>query len=74
MDTIIAAPPQLTLGGLHRMDTADTLGRMIGQAGEDVGEPGTGVDVVKFGGLDQGVDGGGSLGTDIRRDLIVPGV
>src|SRR5512134_797341 len=38
---------------------------MIGQAGEDVGEPGTGVDVVELGGLDQGVDGGGSLGTDI---------
>ena len=36
---------------------------MVGQPGEDVGEPGLRVDVVELGGFDEGVDGGGALAT-----------
>jgi len=36
----------------------ETFCRMVGEAGEKVGEPGTGIDVIELGGLDQGVDGG----------------
>src|ERR1700685_298791 len=39
---------------------------MIWESGEHVGEPGTGVDVVELGGLDQRVDGGGAPAAFIR--------
>ena len=38
----------------------DLLGGMIGQSGQDIGEPGLRVDVVELGGFDQGVDGSGA--------------
>jgi hypothetical protein len=38
----------------------DAPGRVIGQAGEHVGEPGLGIDVVELGGGDQRIDGGGA--------------
>ncbi len=38
---------------------------MVGDAAENVFEPGLGVDVVELGGGDQGVDGGGALATAI---------
>jgi hypothetical protein len=39
---------------------------MIGQAGEDVGEPGLGVDAVQLRGFDQRVHGGRAFATAIR--------
>ena len=38
---------------------------MIGDAGEDIGEPGLRVDVVQSRGLDQGVEDGGALTTAV---------
>ena len=38
---------------------------MLGDAGEDVGEPGLGIDVVELGGDDQAVDDGGTLAAAI---------
>ncbi len=46
-------------------ELVDALGRMIGETGKDVGEPGAGIDVVELGGFDQGVDGGGARGAGI---------
>ena len=40
--------------------------------GEHVGEPGAWVDVVEVGGLDQGVQGGGTLGAAVQGDAIAP--
>lgn len=34
---------------------------MIGNASEDIGEPGLRIDIVELRGLDQGVDDGGTL-------------
>ena len=34
---------------------------MIGDAGEDIGEPGLRIDIVELGGLDQGVDDSSTL-------------
>src|SRR3954452_5403720 len=50
-------------GGLPgpREEVAAPLGGVIGQPGEDVGEPGLRVDAVELGGLDQGVDRGRPL-------------
>ena len=36
----------------------DAFGGMIGNAGEDIGEPGAGVDIVEFAGLGERVDRG----------------
>ena len=38
----------------------DAPGRVIGQAGEQVGEPSLRIDVVELGGGDQRIDGGGA--------------
>ena len=38
----------------------------VGDAGEDVGEPGLRIDVVEFCGLDERVHNGGPLGTTLR--------
>lgn len=38
---------------------------MIGDAGEDIGEPGLRIDIVELGGLDEGVDDGGALAAAI---------
>ena len=46
---------------------------MVVDAGEHVGDPDAGVDVVEPCGLDQGVDGGGPLAAPVRRNLIMPG-
>jgi hypothetical protein len=43
----------------------DFVGRVIWKAGEHVGEPGLGIDVVHFAGLDQGIDGGGTMAASI---------
>src|SRR5665213_1321504 len=40
---------------------SDLVGRMIWKAGEHVGEPSLGIDVVHLAGLDQGIDGGGTI-------------
>lgn len=40
----------------------DAPGGMVVQAREDVDEPGLRVDIVEFGGLDEGVDCGGAVG------------
>ena len=42
----------------------DALGRMIGDAGEDIGEVGFGLEAVQLGRLDDGVEDGGAL---VRR-------
>src|SRR5262249_40109404 len=47
---------------LPRQQLADAPHRMIGKAGEDIGEPSLRVDAVELGGLDQRVDGGGAAG------------
>jgi hypothetical protein len=44
----------------------DPLGRVVGQPGEDVGEPGLRVDAVELAGLDQGIDGSGPLAAAVR--------
>jgi hypothetical protein len=38
---------------------------MIRQSGQDVGEPGLGIDVVHLAGLDEGVDGSGTMAAGI---------
>jgi len=43
----------------------DFVGRVIWKAGEHVGEPGLGIDVVHLAGLDQGIDGGGTMAASI---------
>ena len=43
----------------------DSAGRMLGDAGEHVGEPGLRIDVVQLGGDDQAVHGGGTLAAAI---------
>jgi hypothetical protein len=47
---------------------------MIGDASEDVGEIGFGVEAVEFRGFDQGVQGGRSLATAIGacKEIILP--
>jgi hypothetical protein len=46
---------------------------MIGQSGEDIGEPSLRIDVIEFASLNEGVDRGGTMSAFIRRGLIVPG-
>jgi hypothetical protein len=48
------------LGPLPRQQFVNTAGRVAGEAGENVGEPGAGVDAVELGALDQRVHGGGA--------------
>jgi hypothetical protein len=43
----------------------DFVGRVIWKAGEHVGEPSLGIDVVHLAGLDQGIDGGGTISASI---------
>jgi hypothetical protein len=50
------------------------VGRVVGEPGEDVGEPGVGIDVVELAGLDQRVDGRGPLAALVRRDAMMPGI
>jgi hypothetical protein len=38
---------------------------VVVDAGEDVGEPGFGIDGVELCGFDEGVDGGGALPADV---------
>ena len=45
---------------LPGQEFVDPPRRMIGQPSEDIGEPGARIDAVELGGLDQGVDGGGT--------------
>ena len=42
---------------IPRQQVVDALGRVIRQAGQDVGEPPLRIDIVEFGGGDEGVDG-----------------
>ena len=46
---------------------------MVVDAGQHIGDPGAGVDVVEPCGLDQGVQGGGTVRSAVRRNLIMPG-
>ena len=52
----------------------DALCRVVLDAGEDIGEPGARIDVVELRGLDQRVDGGGTLGAGVgaREGPVVP--
>ena len=43
----------------------DLLGGMTGDAGEDVGQPGLGIDVVELGGDDEAVHEGGTVAAAI---------
>jgi hypothetical protein len=47
---------------------------MIGNPGQDVGQPGLRVDVVQFGSDDQAIYRRGALSTAVRRDLMMPGI
>jgi hypothetical protein len=47
---------------------------MIGDAGDDVGEPGLGVDVVEATSLDERVKDRGPTAARVRRDVMMPGV
>src|SRR4051794_13046891 len=47
-------------------EVADPLGGMVGQTGEDVGEPSLRVDAMELAGFHQGVDRRGPLATTIR--------
>ena len=49
------------LGPVPGQEFVETSDRMVGDAGEHVGEPSLGVDVVELGGGDQAVDDGGAL-------------
>src|SRR5260370_40084756 len=42
-------------------EVVDLLGRVGGEASEDVAQVGFGIEAVELGGLDQGVHGGGAL-------------
>ena len=44
---------------------SDLVGRVIWKAGEHVGEPCLGIDVVYLAGLDQGIDSGGTISASI---------
>jgi hypothetical protein len=60
-------------GGLGRLvrlpipgkKISDFVGRVIWKAGEHIGEPSLGIDVVHLAGLDQGIDGGGTISASI---------
>src|SRR5208337_2284266 len=52
----------------------DAINRMVGDAGDDVAEPGFGVDVVQAGGLYERVHYGGAPPSAVRRDVMMPGV
>jgi hypothetical protein len=47
---------------------------MVGKPGENVGEPGVGIDVVELAGLDQRVDRRRPATTLVRRDAMMPGI
>ena len=49
-----------------RKQRVDPFRGMIGQSGQNIGEPCLRIDVVELGGLDQGVDGGGALATFVE--------
>ena len=50
---------------IPRKQLGDLAGGMIRQSGQDVGEPGLGIDVVHLAGFDQGIDGGGTMAASI---------
>ena len=50
----------------HGRSSSKPVGRVRGDAGQDVGQPGLGIDIVHFGGDDQAVHGGGPLPAPIR--------
>jgi hypothetical protein len=55
-------------------ELGDAVGRMVREPGEDIGEPGVGIDVVELEGLDQRIDGCGALAPFVRRDAMMPGI
>ena len=50
---------------IPRQQLIDPVGRMPGDAGQDVGQPGLRIDIVQFGGDDQAVDRRGALSAAI---------
>ncbi len=46
---------------------------MIGDAGDDVGEPGLGIDVIEATSLDERVQDRGAPAAGVRRDVMAPG-
>ena len=55
----------LRIGPVPGQQFIDAPGRMAGEAGENIAEPGCGIDAVELGGLDQRVDGGGALAAGV---------
>jgi len=51
-----------------RKQLVDFVDLVLGDAAEEVGEPGLGVNVVELGGFDQGVGDGGGLAAALRAD------
>jgi len=50
------------------------VSRVLGNPGQDVGEPSLRIDVVHFCRDDDAVHNGGALAAAIRRDVMMPGV
>ena len=44
----------------------DAVDVVVGDAGQDIAEPGFGIETVELGGFDQGVDGGGTFAAAVR--------
>src|SRR5207237_8939147 len=70
-------PPDCALPSADASSTVEVrrpVRRMLGDPGQDVGQPGLRVDVVHFGGDDQAVHRRGALSAAVRRDLMMPGI
>jgi hypothetical protein len=51
----------------------EAIDRMIGDAGDDVGEPSLGIDVIEATGFDERVQDRGAAAAGVRRDVMMPG-
>jgi hypothetical protein len=58
---------------IPRQEFVDPGSRVLGDAGEDIGQPSLRIDIVHFGRDNDAIHGGGALSAAIRRGLIVPG-
>jgi hypothetical protein len=47
---------------------------MIGDTGQDVGQPSLRIDIIQFGSDDQAIDRRSALSTTVRRGVIMPGI
>jgi hypothetical protein len=53
-------------GAIPRQQLADALGRVGGEASDDVAQPSLGVDAIELGGLGQRVEGRGAFADAVR--------